>query len=180
MRNTRKVSKNELPEGQREKNQTLTYVAHWLKSPVFGFFCHFDLFISPGRLKGFGRKLVTAFPEIKEKNKCFSFYGLRECFSEAESASIRSASKFCFDLDGRKNFQLFQKIIFRSIQSWGHDFFGEISNLSSRLDRPKKNFLEKLEKKSEHQGRRKICLRIEWKHSQHLKSTPGTSLDFFC
>ena len=51
-----------------------------------------------------------------------------ECFSEAESASIRSASKFCFDLDGRKNFQLFQKIFFRSIQSWGHDFFGEISN----------------------------------------------------
>ena len=50
------------------------------------------------------------------------------CFSEAESASIRSASKFCFDLDGRKNFQLFQKIFFRSIQSWGHDFFGEISN----------------------------------------------------
>ena len=44
------------------------------------------------------------------------------------SASIRSASKFCFDLDGRKNFQLFQKIFFRSIQSWGHDFFGEISN----------------------------------------------------
>ena len=50
------------------------------------------------------------------------------CFSEAESASIRSASKFCFDLDGRKNFQLFQKIFFRSIQSWWHDFFGEIAN----------------------------------------------------
>ena len=32
------------------------------------------------------------------------------------SASIRSASKFCIDYDVRKNFQLFRKIFFRSIQ----------------------------------------------------------------
>ena len=35
-------------------------------------------------------------------------------FSEAESGSIRSASKFCFDLDGRKKFQLFRKFFFRN------------------------------------------------------------------
>ena len=39
-----------------------------------------------------------------------------ECFSEAESASIRSAAKFCFDLYVQKNFQLFQKIFFWSIK----------------------------------------------------------------
>ena len=51
-----------------------------------------------------------------------------EWFSEAESALIRSTSKFCFDLDIRIFFQLFQKIFFRSIQRWGPHFFGEISN----------------------------------------------------
>ena len=51
-----------------------------------------------------------------------------EWLSEAESALIRSASKFCFDLDVRIFFQLFQKIFFRSIQRWGPHFFGEISN----------------------------------------------------
>ena len=54
------------------------------------------------------------------------------CFSEAESASIRSASKFCFDLDVRIFFQLFQKIFFRSIQRWGPHFFRR--NLKSSSD----------------------------------------------
>ena len=35
-----------------------------------------------------------------------------------------------------------------------------------------KIFLEKVVKFFEHLGRSKICLRIEWKHSQHLKITP--------
>ena len=36
-----------------------------------------------------------------------------------------------------------------------------------------KIFFGKVGKKSEHQGRSKICLRIEWKHSQPLKSSLG-------
>ena len=39
-----------------------------------------------------------------------------------------------------------------------------------------KIFFGKVIKKSEHQGRRKICSRIEWKHSQPLKITPRPCL----
>ena len=40
-----------------------------------------------------------------------------ECFSEAESAPIRSACKFCVDLYVRNFSQLFQKIFFRSTKT---------------------------------------------------------------
>ena len=64
-----------------------------------------------------------------KKSERFEKYTL-EWFSEAESARIRSASKFCVDLYVRKNFQLFLKIFFWSIQRWGHDFFRQ--NLKSQ------------------------------------------------
>ena len=49
-------------------------------------------------------------------------WSLGECFSEAESASIRSAAKFCFDLDVRIFVQLFKKIFFLSIQKYFSKF----------------------------------------------------------
>ena len=51
-----------------------------------------------------------------------NYYTLK-WFSEAESAPIRSASKFCFDLDGRNFFQLLFWIFFRSIKKFSTKFF---------------------------------------------------------
>ena len=45
------------------------------------------------------------------------------------------------------------------------------------FDRSKKYFFEEVEKKSGHQYRSKISLRIEWEHSQPLKTTLKYSSD---
>ena len=63
------------------------------------------------------------FPEIKWNKKVFPFWLVlyREWFSEADSASSRSVSKFCVDLDIREKFHFLPKNIFS--QRWGHGFF---------------------------------------------------------
>ena len=65
-----------------------------------------------------------------KKKKTFTNFDLkpRRVIAEAESASIRSVSKFCIDLDVRKKFQLFQKIFFRSIQKYFVRFWGIFEN----------------------------------------------------
>ena len=112
-----------------------------------------------------------------------------EWFSEAESPPIRSAVKFCFDLDVRNFFQLYQKYFF--FPEFLLEFF-QISIFIFHFQIEEKNlkFLQKIwkfPKFSEkisikiffgkvgkffgYQGRSKISLRIEWKHSQPLKTT---------
>ena len=56
--------------------------------------------------------------------------------------------------------------------------FSKIFELFFWIDR-KKYFLKKLKKKSGHQYRSKISLRIEWEHSQPLKTTLKHSLRRF-
>ena len=64
------------------------------------------------------------FQEVEDKFTPFLDIGVTllqlsefiEPFSEAESAPIRSAVKFYFDIDVRIFFQLLQKIFFRSIK----------------------------------------------------------------
>ena len=59
-------------------------------------------------LKGIRKKLVTGFPERLKKITLLIWW-LGDCFSEAESARIRSAVKFFFDLDVRKKFNSSEK-----------------------------------------------------------------------
>ena len=59
------------------------------------------------------RKLVPYFGLLIQKK----WGKVSAWFSEAESASIRSASKFCVDLDVRKNFNFFWK--------WPKNIFGK-------------------------------------------------------
>ena len=52
-------------------------------------------------------------------------------------------------------------------------------NSTSIFGSTEKIFLGKVGKKIEHQGRCKICSRIEWKHSQPLKITLRHTIRFF-
>ena len=61
-----------------------------------------------------------------------------EWFSDSQTAPIRSAIKFCFDLVVRKKFQLFIKIFFRSIQRW--KLFFEEKNLNKNQNLKFENF----------------------------------------
>ena len=69
-------------------------------------------------------------PKIQKKSENVENYTF-ECFSEAGSARIRSAVKFCVDLDGQifsnfsENFKKFPKNIFGSI------FFGKVGKFSN-------------------------------------------------
>jgi len=122
-----------------------------------------------------------------------------EWFSEAGSARIRSAVKFYFDIDVRIFFPfVFKKIFsidkknhrkkmnifkftrfwnFRFLRFWNFDF-SDFFNFCRELSIfqkivcsfEKKYFLEKVGKKSGHQYRSKISMRIEWEHSQLLKT----------
>ena len=74
--------------------------------------------------------MLYGYVQIKQKKRNSLEKSPLEWFTEPKSARIRSAVKFCVDLDVRKNFQLFRKIFFRSIQRWGHDFFRQ--NLKSQ------------------------------------------------
>ena len=129
-----------------------------------------------------------------------------EPFWEAESALIRSAVQFYFDIDVRILFQLFQQqkklknkiwkienfqnLKNRKIENLEHfqhqdfrffDFsifeilkifrFSDFFSTFFLIDR-KIFFWESWEKKSGHQCRSKISLRIEWEHSQPLKMVP--------
>ena len=114
-----------------------------------------------------------------------------EWFSEAGSAPIRSAVTFYFDIDVRIFFSTSSKNIFRSIKKKFENFrkswkFSKSLKFSKSRDfhlfstffcRSKKYFLKKLRKKSGHQYWSKISLRIEWEHSQRLKTTLEYSFD---
>ena len=108
-----------------------------------------------------------------------------EWFSEAGSAPIRSAVKFYFDIDVRIFFQDFFLIENfqrkNSVDFWDFEkfrfcqiFFNFCRELSifQKLfcSFEKKYFLEKVGKKSGHQYGSKISMRIEWEHSQLLKT----------
>ena len=136
------------------------------------------------------------------------FYYALEWLSDAGSAPIRTALRFCFDIYVRFFSQLFFKNIFWSIEKnnfwkkrkliwsekksaeknvrpknifWSNFFlawiysceiFGFFSfHFSKFFIFWKYYFPEKINKKSESQGRSKISLRIEWEHSQPLKAT---------
>ena len=109
--------------------------------------------------------------------------------------------KFYLDLDVRIFFQLFKKIFFRSkffgpIFFWIEHFLEPKKNRSKKIEKkisptkidPKKIRFQKfwiqlffsqsiyffgkvVEKKSDHQVRSKISLRIDWEHSQPMKTT---------
>ena len=65
----------------------------------------------------------------------FLIWSFRECFSEAESASIRSAAKFCFDLDVRI-FSNFPKKYFFDRSKMFFSDFGEIFGNMKNFENP--------------------------------------------
>ena len=129
----------------------------------------------------------TTFPDFSEGcQKC-----TLEWFSEAGSAPIRSAMKFYFDIDVRIFFNFFKKIFFSIDQKkigkswkfskkskifkekksrfstfWKFENFWLFSTFFWSIE---KIFFWRSWKKSGHQYRSKISLRIEWEYSQPLK-----------
>ena len=69
----------------------------------------------------------------KESSHYICFRVALEAFSEAESVSIRSASKFCFDLDGGNFSNFSEKYFFGRSKDGDMIFFGKISNLKEFL-----------------------------------------------
>ena len=119
------------------------------------------VFFNRPKTKEIGSLLVQISRNSGTKTAFFiwkqNYYALK-WFSEAVSAPIRSASKFCFDLDGRNFFQLLFCFFFRSIKIFPTKFF-EVEKKESKKILVSKNprfFLRKCNENFPNQNFEKI------------------------